>query len=681
MKMVSFRVQNYKKIEDSGWIACGNLTAFVGKNEAGKSALFRALSKMNPSDNAKYDPLREFPRNRYNEFKKQEDWPVTSVLFELNNEELRELREIYELITQKHRVRCTRYYSGRLDIEFDPALELPEASNASFSALLEGQISRIRDLMSSNGGINQELNQLVEDLVSQLQNIRTIVDQEPESTAESAQVEAARQAFQTTPAELHPHILPSFVAEIDEFGTSVQSASTELAKEMVESYIPKFIYFDRYDVIDSAIHFPSFIDRFNSDPTEPRLRATKCLFEHVGLDIPELIQLDPNRREPQQPEGQTLDTPERRKEADERGIQMASASDQMTRDFSKWWKQRQYKFVYGLDGSYFRIWVSDDLSKSSIELEQRSYGLQYFFSFFVIFLVEAGELHRDAILLLDEPGLHMHGTAQRDVVKFLEAISLDNQTLYTTHSPFMIDGDHLENVRIVSDSEGGVTKVSDEIWPSDKDALFPLQAALDYSIAQTLFFAKRQLLVEGLVDLVIFKAINQVLKERGLQSLRDDIVIVPVGGVRNLMPMAALLHSQDLELAIVLDGDDAARTQGRKISEIFQSMGKQGCLFLGDYVEGNKWAELEDLFPEDFYLEAVEEHYGRKVRLNKSEKATHNITKKIDSIFKKQNKEFEKWYPALKIVNWIAEGKKQVPEETLEVFSRIFSDVNNAFAE
>ena len=64
MKMVRFRVQNYKKIQDTGWISSNDLTAFVGKNEAGKSALFRGLSKLNPSDGEKYNGLKEFPRRR-----------------------------------------------------------------------------------------------------------------------------------------------------------------------------------------------------------------------------------------------------------------------------------------------------------------------------------------------------------------------------------------------------------------------------------------------------------------------------------------------------------------------------------------------------------------------------------------------------------------------------------------
>lgn len=44
MRLEGFRVEHYKKIRDTGWVTCGDLTVFVGKNESGKSAIFRGLS-------------------------------------------------------------------------------------------------------------------------------------------------------------------------------------------------------------------------------------------------------------------------------------------------------------------------------------------------------------------------------------------------------------------------------------------------------------------------------------------------------------------------------------------------------------------------------------------------------------------------------------------------------------
>ena len=79
MHMTKFRVQNYKNIHDTDWVNCGDITAFVGKNESGKSAIFRGLSKLNPSDGKKYDGLKEFPRRRYTIDFEKYDWPASSV--------------------------------------------------------------------------------------------------------------------------------------------------------------------------------------------------------------------------------------------------------------------------------------------------------------------------------------------------------------------------------------------------------------------------------------------------------------------------------------------------------------------------------------------------------------------------------------------------------------------------
>src|SRR5690606_11321550 len=189
--------------------------------------------------------------------------------------------------------------------------------------------------------------------------------------------------------------------------------------------------------------------------------------------------------------GQVRDQEEARRRVDERAIRTSSAGQAMTEKFAAWWLQRRHKFRYDLDGDYFRVCVSDDLDPSEIELDQRSQGMQYFFSFLLIFLVEAADNHKNSIHLLDEPGTSLHGTAQAKIIEFLRKITDENQVIYSTHSPFMVDGEHLEEIRpVYEDKETGSTKVSDDVWPKDKDALCPLQAALGYQLAQSLFIAR-----------------------------------------------------------------------------------------------------------------------------------------------------------------------------------------------
>ena len=83
LKAVRFRVTNYRNINDSGWIELAKVTALVGRNESGKTALLKALHKFNPATPQPYSPQREFPRDRFTrEFRDPKDWPVCAVEFE-----------------------------------------------------------------------------------------------------------------------------------------------------------------------------------------------------------------------------------------------------------------------------------------------------------------------------------------------------------------------------------------------------------------------------------------------------------------------------------------------------------------------------------------------------------------------------------------------------------------------
>ena len=101
------------------------------------------------------------------------------------------------------------------------------------------------------------------------------------------------------------------------------------------------------------------------------------------------------------------------------------------------------------------------------------------------------------ILLLDEPGLALHALAQKDFLRYIDELSDKHQVLYTTHSPFMVHSDRLNQVCVVEDVDKVGTIISDNVSDSDPRTIFPLQAALGWTIAQNLFISERNLLVEG----------------------------------------------------------------------------------------------------------------------------------------------------------------------------------------
>ena len=676
MKLERFRVQNYKKIRDTGWVTVRDLTVFVGKNESGKSALFRGLSKLNPSDGEKYDGLREFPRKRYTDEFATRDWPVASGEFLLEDHEREYLRQLCpELSTATHVV-CTRHYSWRLTVEFKPEPQLTIVRRGVFGALLTEVQEAIRDLEAPEGK-GAVLGAMKTALLQALDQLRNQQATKPrEEPVPKAEVEQGVSIIaQHSNEAWQKDLLDPLRRRLQDLARQIAlQEQLEQARSWVAQNLPKFVYFDRYDVIDSAIHLPTFVQQLNSTPTAPKVRTTRCLFEHVGLDIKRLASL--GQHQPGQAPNEQI-----RRLVDERAIHFSSASNAMTAKFQDWWEQRRHRFRYQADGDYFRIWVSDDIDPSEIELDQRSQGMQYFFSFYVVFLVETKGAHVNSILLLDEPGLHMHGTAQAKVVKFLEKLATENQTLYSTHSPFMIDGDHLERVRVVYEAEDGTTKVSEDVWPRDKDSLFPLQAGLGYSLAQSLFISKRQLIVEGLTDLWLLKALDQALAARGGRRLRGDVVIVPSAGVSKLLPLASMLIGHDIEVVALLDGDEPGRREGKKLVDKLFAGDNGRCIFIGDFA-GHPAAELEDIFPEVEYLSAVAEAYGLSdLSFGQEEASIVGVVNKTGALFERRGLgKFEKWRPAAVLRDRIVADPSRVSEEVLRTAEAIFDAINLAFS-
>lgn len=306
-----------------------------------------------------------------------------------------------------------------------------------------------------------------------------------------------------------------------------------------------------------------------------------------------------------------------------------------------------------------------------------------------MFLVESQDAHAGAILLLDEPGLHLHPTMQSKLVGFFERVSQTNQIMYSTHLPFLIDGDHLDRVRTVFLSKGKPPKTivsSDPCAGGDRDTLFPLQAALGYSIAQTMFLGKRPVIVEGLTDYMLMKALNVCLGALKTGTrLHDEVVLVPAGGTRRLMPLASIMFSasgvEGRRMLVLLDSDDAGTGAGTRLqSELF---GKDsGVLMLGKAI-GLAEATIEDLLLRPDYVRAVSGSLDRSIKLDATEdKAPTNVSALVKHWQRMGWGEFgrdEKVTTALRLVGVWEKDPRAVPAETIKRVSALFDAINNQF--
>jgi hypothetical protein len=68
VKLTKIQVRNFRSIDDSGEFEIDDLTCLVGKNEAGKTAILRAIHGLAPTDDFKYDRTRDYPRRFLSKF-------------------------------------------------------------------------------------------------------------------------------------------------------------------------------------------------------------------------------------------------------------------------------------------------------------------------------------------------------------------------------------------------------------------------------------------------------------------------------------------------------------------------------------------------------------------------------------------------------------------------------------
>lgn len=322
--------------------------------------------------------------------------------------------------------------------------------------------------------------------------------------------------------------------------------------------------------------------------------------------------------------------------------------------------------------------MTDEISKAKIELEERSKGFQWFLSFFIVFMVESELGHKNAILLLDEPGLNLHASAQTDLIQVLHELSKKNQLIYTSHSPFMIDTQDLSSIHIVTVDQDEGSKISNKIWPTDVDAIFPLQSALGYSASQSLFIGKNILIVEGMTDYWILSSLSTYLKDNGKIGLDDDLVITPAGGAQKIAYLTSIMVSQKLNVTILADYDRA----GKKLfDELIKTkiLKENHLVFVNETIGSTQEMTIEDLFLEDYYLEFVNSAYNKELKGQQITSLTSQhpmITKRVEEELEKQNIKFYKTRPSRLMLDEFGKQSLAIPAQVIGNFETLFKIIN-----
>lgn len=691
LKAIRYRVQNFRNVDDSGWIPLERVTAFVGRNESGKTALLKALHKFNPATAEPYNPQREFPRDRYTrEFRNGADWPACSVAFALEGAINEQISAILGTNVPTEAV-CTRYYDGTLKIDYTPALRQPTLDPAPVRDALNAFAAAARRLATPAPEQEEATQKLRTELATWAtgwhDRLSAITD-----LRDATGVQLLDALRKKSESRANPQTATIVEALQQAIAPVLAEAKKPPAKEhtdaLVTKALPVFIYFENYGTLGSAIYLPRFLEDLKREPLNAHTRTINAMFRHVALTAEEISQLGREeaakaRQQNQKPSDEAIAKDQENKEA--RAIKLNSASIDISKRFCDWWSQRRHKIRYHADGEYFRIWIADDKRPDvEIELESRSKGFQWFFSFYLVFLVESEDGHKDAILLLDEPGLDLHPTAQQELIAFFEKLADNNQLLYTTHSPFLIDGEHLHRVRPVTEDETGHSLVNAETWPKDRETIFPLQAAAGYAMVRGLFQQKQNVLVEGISDYYYLHALSHQCQASGRKGLPDDIYVTPCGGAKLVGHIASLFLGQEVRPLVLLDGDAAGRARRDVLIKELYAGHSMAILMLDDALgQSGAQVEIEDILGEALLLPAVHEVVGNKqLKLSDADRKAGSLPDQIKAAANRHSIDLpEGWKAsaAIRLVSAWAEQKTALPAAVLDRAAALFAAIRQKF--
>ncbi len=654
MKLTHVEVRDFQSIRASNPFAVGEITCFVGKNEAGKTALFQALYRLNPliAEDARYDVTVDYPRTDVEGYRhavaarEKEPATVVKATYSLDDTDLNELhRELGDNVLNSRELQLWRRYEERL---------LP------WCALEVNEEQMLRALITNAG-------------------LSTSVSTALASCASVAQLLATAREQESSP-ELQR--FTKMLSTIEQYGLSQYLFETYLWPK-----VPKFLYFNQYYQLRGCTNIEALLQRQTTGQLEPSDHPFLGLLALAHLNIAEL--LDPQRTRSLK---NTLE----------------GAGNTLTRRIIQYWSQNKHLLLRfdvrpaQLDdpegmrqGTNLWTEIYDTLHLVTTELSARSRGFVWFFSFLAWYW-HIKDSCTPLILLLDEPGFALHGTAQGDLLRyFAEEIQGTHQLLYTTQSPFMVDTRHFERIRIVEDksTETAVplppdqagTKVYTDIRAASKESLFPLQGALGYELYHTLFRGPLSILVEGTSELMYLQTLSSLLEEHRREGLDPRWVISPVGGeAAKVAPFVTLLGGQkSLTVAALISLPQVERHALEQQSQSTPSPRKHVLTF-AEFVDAEE-ADIEDLFDSTFYLRLVNAEYGtvlrRNITVSDLDPALPRIRLRLEQYFEKnplqRNTGFSPYQPARYLAENIGAVKGLLTKETYDRFERIFKALNS----
>ena len=598
MRLRKFRVRAYRCIHDSGEITVGDLAAFVGRNESGKTTILQALTLLNRDQEVSELDLCD----EMNEELKEE-MRLAEGDFDLNQNEISIIKEKFPGLPEIKKIKLIRTNrNSKVQYEFED-IELNEDDNKEISSWenFSRQILEFLDTIPNHLRIQIDTKFLEE---------KAPRNQE---TFDSAMAEFSNQFHLLAIQE------PKVIEEWEKIYKSPESQflnllSGESEKTALQNFIsselhPRFVYFSDYKKIYGNINLNEYLREEKGERQDSiefveefdKAETVRNLFYLAELDIKELDKV---------------------KESPSKCIKLLNAaSNRLTKKLNPAWKGDPIHVDLRYNpGNIMSVVISDVHKDGTITntglLNRRAEGFKWTFSFIVNFAAETQRAElKEAILLLDEPARNLHPTQQMGISDLLKNLAGSNQVLYATHSPFMIFDYTPGNLLVVElDKRKHLSRIFYDYWNADDKTLTPIlyglcrgqvESIVDREIGTN---SRPIIIVETMSDAMYLNAFDKFLQDPNISM--NPLNVIAAYNKNSVLPLAIFYRNHGYRTFVLLDNsEESKQISAQLVSNEFSSI--QTIFFER---EGKKLESIEDYIALEDYLYPVNQTYEIKLR-------------------------------------------------------------------
>ncbi|MBK7141375.1 MAG: AAA family ATPase [bacterium] len=573
LRIKSFRIKNYKSISDSGecYVEEG-VTILAGRNESGKTSILEALED--------FDVERHI-REDAKPIGMSEALPEIALTFTADKESINEIfgkMEVERSVSGNIELRIVKSFPDKYRITEETAKRAKvsfESEVVERLALARASLNQIQKLLKKLSGTLQPLPELTlkvpkSDLA--IFNKYKLITQIPLSTLANTPDKdlllAALESF------------PNLLTDL-EWATQLDSVFLE---HLTSRWVPNFILFSSFeDVFPNKIPYAELTTN----------QWIKDLSVVSDLDV-DVIQ-------------NAIDREKHRHKTD--------VNLRLNKDYEKFWTQDLTRLSVDWDSQNLQFWIMED--GYPFEPSLRSKGRQWHLAFYVKVSARAREGVPN-VILIDEPGLFLHAKAQADILGNLEDCSKSTQIVFSTHSPYLLEADKLNRIRLIQRSRKRGTEVINRVHTAtDKEALTPVLTAIGLDLKSGILnhSQMQNVVVEGPSDQYYLTAFKCLCNWK-------DINFVFGGGSGNMPIVGTILRGWGCDVIYLFD-NDMGKKNGQQNLRNNWLVSKDLTLAVSEEV-----GTIEDLFDKrDFVSHILQDEriefdcsnseYLKKLRLNK----------------------------------------------------------------